>query len=90
MAKEITTKELRRMSTEDLRREIREQQRLCVKLRLAIRVGGEKDSAKARRARRQLARMETVASEKGAEKLAVDSSERRIKSKPRVSPPSAS
>ncbi len=60
----ITIKELRTMTSEDLRTEIRDQETAVLKLRLGVKLGKEKDSAKYIRERKQLARMKTIATEK--------------------------
>ena len=59
-----TIKELRSMTTDDLRTEVRDQETLVLKLRLGVKLGKEKDSAKYIRERKQLARMRTIATEK--------------------------
>ena len=56
----ITIKELRKMSPEDLHKEIVAQENMVVKLRLGVKLGKEKDSAKYIREKKQLARMKTV------------------------------
>jgi ribosomal protein L29 len=48
------------MSPEDLLKEIRQQENAVVKLRLGVKLGKEKDSAKYIREKKQLARMKTV------------------------------
>ncbi len=55
-----TIKELCKMSPEDLRKEIITQENMVVKLRLCVKLGKEKDSAKYIREKKQLARMKTV------------------------------
>jgi len=60
MSSLTTIKELRKMSAEDLRKEIIAQQNTVVKLRLGVKLGKEKDSAKYVREKKQLARMKTV------------------------------
>jgi ribosomal protein L29 len=60
MATLITIKELCKMSPEDLRKEIVQQENMVVKLRLGVKLGKEKDSAKYIREKKQLARMKTV------------------------------
>ena len=64
MSSLTTTTELRTMSLEDLRREIRAHQTLTQKMRLQITMNTEKDTARYRREKRQLARMMTVLTEK--------------------------
>ena len=56
--------ELRALQVADLLREIAHQETLVVKLRMGVKMGMEKDSAKYVRERKQLARMKTVMSEK--------------------------
>lgn len=63
MATITSTKELRKMTAADLLKEIRAQENEVVKLRLGVKLGKEKDSAKYVRERKQLARMKTVYSE---------------------------
>ena len=48
------------MQVNDLRREVREQRTLVAKLRMTVRLGKEKDTARYRREKHQLARMLTV------------------------------
>ncbi|MAE68435.1 50S ribosomal protein L29 [bacterium] len=55
-----TTKELHKMSPKDLLKEIIAQENTVVKLRLGVKLGKEKDSAKYIREKKQLARMKTV------------------------------
>ena len=52
------------MQVEDLRKEIRSQQTHVQKMRLQITMNTEKDTARYRREKRQIARMMTVLSEK--------------------------
>lgn len=66
MATTTTTKELRNMTPADLAKEIRAKENEVVKLRLGVKLGKEKDSAKYIRERKQLARMKTVHSELNA------------------------
>lgn len=63
MATTTTTKELRKMTQADLAKEIREKEGEVVKLRLGVKLGKQKDSAKYIREKKQLARMKTVQSE---------------------------
>jgi ribosomal protein L29 len=58
--KDTALAELRRMRPEDLRRDIRKSEEAIMKMRLGIKIGKEKDTARYRRSRRQLARMLTV------------------------------
>lgn len=60
MATKTTMTELRKMQPKDLLKEIAQQQHIVVKLRLGVKLGKEKDSAKYIRERKQLARMKTV------------------------------
>lgn len=60
MSSLTSVKELRKMSPEDLLKEIRQQESTVVKLRLGVQLGKEKDSAKYVREKKQLARMKTV------------------------------
>lgn len=64
MSSITTITELRTMQLADLRREVRAQQTEVRKLRLQIEMNTEKDSAKYRREKRQLARMMMVMGEK--------------------------
>lgn len=68
MATTTTTTELRKMTAADLAKEIRALEGEVVKLRLGVKLGKEKDSAKYVRQRKQLARMKTVYSEVSASK----------------------
>lgn len=67
MAAATTLTELRKMRPEDLLKEIRTQENSVVKLRLGVKLGKEKDSAKYIREKKQLARMKTVLTEKAIE-----------------------
>ena len=69
MSSTTTITELRTMQLPDLRTEIRSQQTHVQKMRLQITMNTEKDTARYRREKRQLARMMTVMTEKekGAE-----------------------
>lgn len=60
MSNRTSIKELQKMSQEDLRKEIATQENTVVKLRLGVKLGKEKDSAKYIREKKQLARMKTV------------------------------
>jgi len=60
----LSISELRNMNHSDLLREIREQCALVAKLRLGIKMKKEKDTAKYRREKKQLAKMQTVLTEK--------------------------
>jgi len=59
-----TTTELRKMSPQELQREIGEKQGVVSKLRLAVRMQSEKDTAKLRKERLYLARLLTIQHEK--------------------------
>ena len=60
MAALVTIKELRKMNPSDLAKEIRQQSTKVFTLRLGVKLGKEKDSAKYIREKKQLARMKTV------------------------------
>ncbi len=60
MPAKISIKELKNMPLEDLLREIKEQSSVVAKLRLGIKMNKEKDTAKYKREKKQLARMKTV------------------------------
>jgi len=62
------------MQVSDLSREVREQRTLVAKLRMTVRLGKEKDSAKYKREKYQLARMLTVVSAKKSSSSTPDSS----------------
>lgn len=64
MGNTTTIKELRNMNDADLRKDVRTQENAVVKLRLGVQLGSEKDSAKYQRAKKQLARMKTVLSDR--------------------------
>ena len=64
MSSILTTTELRNMQVADLERDIAAQQAMVRKLRLGIQMNKEKDSAKYRREKRSLARLQTVLTEK--------------------------
>lgn len=67
MTKQTTIKELRNMPLSDLHKEIRQKQQGLAKMRMAVKMGSEKDSAKYQKAKKELARMNTVVTEKNAE-----------------------
>ncbi|MDO8648605.1 MAG: 50S ribosomal protein L29 [Candidatus Peregrinibacteria bacterium] len=52
--------ELKKMGTEDLTREARNQRLLVAKMRMGIKMGKEKDAARYAKEKKQLARMLTV------------------------------
>jgi len=64
MAATLTMDELKNMNLADLKREIREQSAMVAKLRLGISMKKEKDTAKFKREKKQLARMLTVLTQK--------------------------
>jgi len=64
MSSLVSIKELKNMPLEDLLREVKEQSAVIAKLRLGIKMNKEKDSAKYKREKKQLARMKTVLNEK--------------------------
>ena len=63
MSLKLTLKELRKMNSEDLLREIKAKRALTAGMRLAIKVGKEKDSARFLREKKELSRMLTVLNE---------------------------
>ncbi len=67
MATKISIKELKNMPTDDLLREIKEQSAVVAKLRLSVKMNKEKDSAKYKKEKKQMARMKTVLKEKQSE-----------------------
>ncbi len=69
MPKSSATGELRAMQMPDLAREIKAQTLLVEQIRLAIHMKKEKDTAKLRRERRTLARMNTEWTRKNATQL---------------------
>ena len=69
MTKQTSITELRRMQIKDLLGEIRAQEHTVSKLRLGVKLRKEKDTAKYRGEKRQLARMCTVLAEKQTEEL---------------------
>lgn len=69
MATLASTKELRKMSQEDLQRELEEKRIYVSKLRLSIKMGTEKDTAKLRKEKVYIARILTIVHElNGAKK----------------------
>lgn len=64
MSTTVTMEELMKMQHEDLLREVRAQQTMVEKLRIGIKMSKEKDTAKYRREKRQLARMHTALTRK--------------------------
>lgn len=60
MPKSVSTKELRNMSPEDLRREIAGKRMNLAKIGMHVRQRSEKDTAKLRRERREMARLLTI------------------------------
>jgi ribosomal protein L29 len=68
MGRTVTTPELRKMPREDLKREILLQEAKALALRFGVSLGKEKDTARYRRERKQLARMLTILHEKKMEK----------------------
>ena len=69
MSKSSTAGELRAMQMPDLAREIKAQTLLVEQIRLAVHMKKEKDTAKLRRERRALARMNTEWTRKNATQL---------------------
>lgn len=64
MVNTVTVAELSKMTPADLLKEIRKQDDEVVRLRLGVKLGKEKDSAKYIREKKQLARMKTVYNQK--------------------------
>ena len=94
MSSITTITELRTMSVDDLRKEIRAHRTHVQKMRLQITMNTEKDTARYRTEKRQLARMMTVMTEKakGAEgtKVTEVTKEESLKRKPKNARLSAS
>lgn len=65
--------ELRKLQTTDLQKEVRDQQNQVAKLRLLVTLGKEKNSAKYKSAKKHLAQLKTILSEKSLEQLQSDS-----------------
>tara|TARA_Y100000310_G_scaffold302833_1_gene340594 strand:- start:1828 stop:2118 length:291 start_codon:yes stop_codon:yes gene_type:complete len=78
MVKVTSIAELRKMQSQDLRGEMRAQEKLVNKLRLGVQLQKEKDSAKYITEKKQLARMSTVLTEKQAEELHAKNAERTV------------
>jgi ribosomal protein L29 len=64
MATKLTIKELRKMSEEDLLREIMAKRAIIGKLHMGVTIQNEKNTARYRQERKELARMLTVLNEK--------------------------
>lgn len=64
-----TTTELRKLQLADLQGEVRSHQNSVAKLRLAVTLGKEKNSAKYKAAKKHLAQLSTVLTEKLTEQL---------------------
>ncbi|MDD5026634.1 MAG: 50S ribosomal protein L29 [Candidatus Peribacteraceae bacterium] len=69
MSTETSTIELRKMQIPDLERELRELTVSVLKMRLGIKLKKEKDTARYRLSRRQIARVRTIIAEKQRESL---------------------
>lgn len=80
MVKYSTPAELRKMSAKDLQAELRDASTSVAKLRLAVHLQKEKDTAKYVREKKQLAVLKTILTEKLQEE----------QNNPKVSPQSAS
>ena len=74
--------ELRALQVADLLREIANQETLVVKLRMGVKMGMEKNSAKYVHERKQLARMKTVINEKSQKVQKVQTSAPSVTSAP--------
>lgn len=88
MAHTTSTKELQKMNKSDLRKEIAQQEADVVKLRLGVKLGKEKNSAKYIAQKKQLARMKTVYNQKSAEGTEVTegAEEKKSEKTPRTKP----
>ncbi|UPA22788.1 50S ribosomal protein L29 [Candidatus Peribacteria bacterium] len=64
MATTLTTKELRNMQTDDLRKEIAEKRLIVGKMHIDVQMRSEKDTARFLREKKELARMLTILNEK--------------------------
>ncbi|OGJ83217.1 50S ribosomal protein L29 [Candidatus Peribacteria bacterium RIFOXYC2_FULL_58_10] len=71
MTTETSTIELRKMQIPDLEKELRELTVSVLKMRLGIKLKKEKDTARYRLNRRQIARVRTILAEKQRESLSV-------------------
>ena len=69
MSKNTTLTELRKLQLADLNKEVQTQQGEVAKLHLSVTLGKEKNSAKYQLAKKKLARIRTVQSEKRKEEL---------------------
>lgn len=78
MAKQTSIAELRKMQVKDLQTEARSQQMTVAKLALGVKLRKEKDSAKYKREKKQLARIKTILTEKIAEELLQRGSDSRV------------
>lgn len=78
MATILSIAELRNMTVTDLLREVESERRCIAQLRLGVKVGKEKDTARYRREKKYLARMLGVISAK--ESLKTTSGRRRVHS----------
>jgi ribosomal protein L29 len=79
MATKLTAKDLTKMDTAALRREIAERQMVIAKMRLEIELGSRKDTAAYRVERRNLARLETALSQAGRATSPASTLNRRTK-----------
>ena len=84
MSSTTTITELRAMSVSDLHKEIRAHQTEVQKMRLQITMNTEKDTAKYRREKRQLARMMTVLTEKQKATKGTEATKETLKQKPKA------
>lgn len=69
MASHTTATELRNMQVKDLQKEITSQKAEVARLNMAVTMQKEKNSAKYKHEKKQLARMETVLAEKLSQEL---------------------
>ncbi len=82
MAHSLTPSELRKMTVEDLRREITEHTAILGKTKIAVQLNKEKDTAKVHKTRRLLARAKTVLAEKTKKPAAQNAKEELKNEKP--------
>ena len=78
MSKLTSIIELRKMQIKDLQGEVNAQEHLVSKLRLGVKLNKEKNSAKYKGEKKQLARMNTVLTEKQTEKLLMEESKSTV------------
>ena len=79
MSSHASATELLKMTPKELGNEVMQQKMLVAKLKLGIAMGKEKDTARYRRERRQLARMQTALTMKDKEQLSEPSKARTVR-----------